>query len=322
MNKRNLIIAGCVLLAVAGGIFLAVRGTEKKVSYKTVTPFIGTIESAISATGTVQPQNRLAVKPPIGGRIEEILVVEGQKVGAGEVLALMSSTDRAALIDAARLQGDDVKKNWDDVYRPIPLMSPIEADVIVRGVEPGQTVTQADAVIVLSDRLIVKAQVDETDIGKVKLGQEALITLDAYPDIEVKALVDHISYESVMINNVTIYTVDIVPEKVPPVFRSGMSANVQIIQERAEGLLLLPEQAVQRDQGRASVLIGQGSGRKPQSREIELGRTDGDNVEVIKGLSLDERILQVDHSLASKGGSGGRTNPFMPSRPGSGRKGR
>jgi macrolide-specific efflux system membrane fusion protein len=51
------------------------------------------------------PQNRLEIKPPIAGRAEEVLVNEGELVKAGQIIAWMSSTDRAALLDAARAQG-------------------------------------------------------------------------------------------------------------------------------------------------------------------------------------------------------------------------
>ena len=86
-------------------------------------------------------------------------------------------------------------------------------------IQPGQTVTTSDAVVVLSDRLIVRAQVDETDIGKIKLNQGAFITLDAYLDTKIGAVVDHIYYESETVNNVTIYKVDLIPENTPEFFR-------------------------------------------------------------------------------------------------------
>ena len=163
----------------------------------------------VITTGVVEPQNRLEIKPSISGRIEEILVHEGDHVRSGDVLAWMSSTERAALIDAARSQGNKELKYWEEVYKKTPLISPIDGEIIDRPVEPGQTVTTSDAVLVLSDRLVVNAQFDETDVGKVKIGQKAFITLDAYPDIQLDGVVDHIAYESQVINNVTIYDVDI-----------------------------------------------------------------------------------------------------------------
>jgi len=65
----------------------------------------GNILASIPATGTVMPRNRLEIKPPVAGRVEQILVNEGHNVRKGEILAWMSSNDRAALLDAARAKG-------------------------------------------------------------------------------------------------------------------------------------------------------------------------------------------------------------------------
>jgi len=182
-NKTIKIIS--LLLATAALVFLifwfqSKRGEREQV--KEITPTRGKIQTLVSATGTVLPRNRLEVKPPVGGRIESILVKEGERVAAGETLAWMSSTERAALLDAARGKGEEELQYFQDTYKPIPLISPINGEVIVATTQPGQTVTTNDAVVVISDRLIVRAQVDETDIGKIKVGQKAIISLDAYPD--------------------------------------------------------------------------------------------------------------------------------------------
>ncbi len=281
---------------------------------KLVSPVYGTIQTVISTTGTVQPQNRLEIKPPISGRIEEIFVQEGDTVTVGQTLALMSSTERAALLDAARAQSKETLAYWQEVYKPTPFIASISGEVIVRTVEPGQTVTSSDAVIVLSDRLIVKAQVDETDIGRVSLGQTAVISLDAYPQTKVRAIVDHIAYESKIVNNVTIYEVDILPEKVPAVFRSGMSANVDIIEQRKEHVLLIPREAVKQDDEGSFVLVSTSSNNEPVKRRVQLGISDDKNVEVIAGLETqDNIIIATQNYLSSKEKDPGR-NPFMPSR--------
>ena len=100
--------------------------------------------------------------------MERVLVTEGDVVKQGQVLAWMSSTDRAALLDAARMQSKETSSYWETVYKPTPLIAPISGQVIVQQIQPGQTLGLDSAVVVLSDRLIVKAQVDETDIGRVK----------------------------------------------------------------------------------------------------------------------------------------------------------
>jgi macrolide-specific efflux system membrane fusion protein len=192
LNKKRrsvLSILGGVIVIVI--LILVLKPNKSSVEdIQVIHPTYGSIQTVISTTGTVQPQNRLEIKPPINGRIEEILVQEGDRVSVGQTLALMSSSERAALLDAARTQSKETLDYWEEVYRPTPLIAPIKGVVIVRGVEPGQTVASTDAVIVLSDRLIVQAQVDETDIGKVKIGQAAVISLDAYPDTKVEARVD------------------------------------------------------------------------------------------------------------------------------------
>ena len=305
-------------IAVCLSALLIIILKQKKTTAASITlinPGYGTIQTLISTTGTVQPQNRLEIKPPISGRVEEIFVREGDSVAAGKILAVMSSAERAALLDAARPQGKEQVSYWQEVYKPTPLIAPINGTVIVRGVEPGQTVTTSDAVIVLSDRLIVQAQVDETDIGKVRLKQTAIISLDAYPQTKVKAIVDHIAYESKVVNNVTIYEVDILPAKVPPIFRSGMSANIDIIEQRKENIMVIPLEAVKQDNDGPFVLLDQVNNKKTVKRAIELGISDDKNVEVTSGLNTQDTIIIENNTYQPSQGKGQGTNPFMPTRP-------
>ncbi|OGP82614.1 MAG: hypothetical protein A2Z08_09440 [Deltaproteobacteria bacterium RBG_16_54_11] len=315
-NKKWKIVLALLIAAGLGVIFLIALKQKQSpaAGIKLINPVYGAIETGISTTGTVQPQNRLEIKPPISGRIEKVLVHEGDRVTIGQTLALMSSTERAALLDAARAQNKEQLAYWEEVYKPTPLIAPIKGEVIVRAVEPGQTVTSGDAIIVLSDRLIVQAQVDETDIGKVRLKQAALISLDAYPDTKVKATIDHIAYESTIVNNVTIYKVDILPEKVPAIFRSGMSATINIVEQSKENVLLIPLEAVKQDAEGSFVLISTGSSEKPVIHRVQLGISDDKNVEVVSGLETKDTITIVtqDYQPAKDTGSG--TNPFMPRR--------
>jgi macrolide-specific efflux system membrane fusion protein len=316
-NKKWNIVLSIMIIAILS-IIIVIVFKQKKTSVESIreiNPIYGTIQTVISTTGTVQPQNRLEIKPPMNGRIEKIFVQEGERVTIGQTLGLMSSTERAALLDAARAQAKETLAYWQDVYKPTPLIAPITGEVIVRGVEPGQTVTSSDAIMVLSDRLIVQAQVDETDIGKVRLGQAAIISLDAYPETKVTATVDHIAYESTIVNNVTIYEVDILPEKVPSIFRSGMSANIDISEQSKENILLIPLEAVKRDDEGSFVLMNQGNGKKPAQRRVTLGISNDTHVEVIAGLKTEDKIIiETQSYLPAKEKEQGR-NPFMPSPP-------
>ena len=314
-NKKIKIIAGILILAVLA-VFFIVKNKNTQTNgeiTKEIKPARGRIQNMISSTGTVLPKNRLEIKPPVNGRVDEVLVKEGEQITVGQTLAWMSSTERAALLDAARGQGEETLEYWKQAYKAIPLISPISGEVIVSTTQPGQTVTTSDAVVVLSDQLIVRAQVDETDIGKVKLGQSAVIVLDAYPDNDIKAEVEHIYYESETVNNVTIYKVDLIPQIVPLFFRSGMNATINFIENSKDDAILLPSDAILRDKEGSYVLLKETQGKLPVKRAIQIGISDDKNTEVISGIGLNDTVI-VKEEKYSLPQTTTTTNPFMPSR--------
>ncbi|MEE8638258.1 MAG: efflux RND transporter periplasmic adaptor subunit, partial [Candidatus Margulisiibacteriota bacterium] len=213
---------------------------KKEEQLKTVRVEVGSIKAEIPSTGIVEPRNRLEIKPPIAGRIDRVQVKEGQSVKKGQILAWMSSSDRAALLDAARAKGEAEVKRWEDVYKPTPIMAPLNGFIIQRAVEPGQTVSMNDPILVMADYLIVKAQVDETDIGNIRLGQPVNVELDAYPGKTIAGKVEHIAFESKIVSNVTIYEVDVLPGRVPAFFRAGMSTTVNFVLQEKNNILILP----------------------------------------------------------------------------------
>ncbi|HOX09475.1 MAG TPA: efflux RND transporter periplasmic adaptor subunit [Candidatus Omnitrophota bacterium] len=304
-----------VLVVIGAGAYFMLRPKQdavQKEEAKEVKPAVGIVETYISTTGSVLPQNRLEIKPTVNGRIDKILVKEGDNVKTGQTLGWMSSTERAALLDAAKGKDEATLKYWEDAYKAIPLLAPIDGEVIVSTIQPGQTVTTADAIFVLSDRLIVRAQVDETDIGKIKLGQAAILSLDAYPDTKIRSTVGHIYYESETVNNVTIYKADMIPAEVPEYFRSGMNANVDFIDKRKENVLTLPLDAVRSDSEGSYVLLSQGSGSSPVRRAVTTGLSDDKNIEIISGVTAEDTVeIRSKKFVLPKNQSAG-TNPFMP----------
>lgn len=314
-NKNDKYFIALALFVAFLIIFVVIKKRSSKDEFITseIKASIADIQISVSTTGVVEPQNRLEMKPPINGRIEEILVREGEKVKRGQILAWMSSTERAALLDAARAQGEEKVKYWEDVYKATPLISPIDGEVIVRAVEPGQTLTSSNPVIVLSDRLIVSAQFDETDIGRIKVGQKAFITLDAYPSIKIEGTVDHIAYESELVNNVIIYNVDILPHQTPEFLRSGMSANVQVIEKARQDVVIIPLEAIYTEHGKTFVKVKKNARSAPKKREIEIGLRDEKYAEVISGLTAEDIVIIRGQNYIPKKKKTG-TNPFMPFR--------
>ena len=266
----------------------------------------------ILSTGTVSPENRLDIKPPVAGRVEQLLVEEGKRVKKGQVLAWVSSTERAAMLDSARGEGEASLKQWEQFYKPTPIYAPIDGIIIVQNIQVGQSFAISDAILTMSDRLTVKAQVDETDIAKIKLGQKANLTLDAYPDEKTDAKVVHIGFDAKTVNSVTSYIVDVLPAKVPKHMLSGMTANVTFILSELPGALIIPTEAVSTKNGIGCVRI------KPAHPDdaiecvrISFSPSQGLETVVTSGLTEGQIVLVPQYKSPGQKDAGGK-NPFSP----------
>lgn len=273
-------------------VFFIFRSENKQKMEQQFAEYIiksGDIDLNILSTGIVQPQNKLEIKPPISGRAETILIEEGSVVKKNQIIAWMSSIDRAALIDAARAKGDKALKEWEEYYPPTPIMAPIDGTIIRKGVEVGQTFSYHDSIMTMSNRLTIKAQVDETDIARIKIGQKAMITLDAYPDSPFAGKVDKIAYDATTLNNVTTYVVDVIPETIPENMRSGMTTNVNFHILSKKNVLFLPSNAMKVHAGKYLVsLLIEGN---QVDREIKVGDSDGKKVEILDGVKENDIAL-------------------------------
>lgn len=316
MKKNKVGIATALLIVGAGLYFFTRRRAEtpaEGTTQRVVQAHRGPIELTVEATGVVSPLNRVEIKPPIAGRIEDIRVAEGSRVEKAQVLAWMSTTDRAAILDAARAQGPEALKRWDDVYRPTPIAAPLAGEIILKNIVVGQTVDQSSVLFALSDRLIVLAQVDEVDIGRVTEGLPARITLDAYPPLSIPGRVFNILHEGKNVSNVITYGVKVAPEKTPPFFRSQMTANVSFVLQRKESALLVPAAAVQDRNGVKQVLVP-GADGKPSVREVTTGLENGESVEILTGLNEGESVLVVRKKYTPQKGESSSPLVMSPGR--------
>jgi len=314
LNSRNKKILALVLavVAIVAGVIIYRKNNEEVKVMKEVPVIRGNLVLKVQASGTVSPENRLEIKPPVAGRIDEVLVKEGAVVKKGKILAWISSTERAALLDSVRTQGAKEIKRWEELYKPTPVMAPINGTIILRNVEAGQTFMNTDSIFTMADRLTVKAQVDETDIAQIKVGQSAVITLDAYPNTPVPGKVVHVAYDATVTNNVTTYVCDVLPDEVPDFMRSGMTSNVSIEVARKENVLLLPLTAIIMDQDGSRVRLKQNED-KSSVLPVETGSDDGKQIEITSGLN-DNDIVLVEETEKKFGGKKSGS-PFMPTGP-------
>jgi macrolide-specific efflux system membrane fusion protein len=302
--KKILSVSLIIIVTGAGAWFWTTKkanGRQKAQSVRIITVERGNLEDTVEATGDVTPMNRVEIKPPISGRIEELLVDEGDAVKRGQIIAWMSSSDRAAILDAARAKGPDELKKWEDTYKPTPIVAPLSGVLILKNVVVGQMVDAGTVLFAMSDRLIVLANVDEADIGRVKNGASARIVLDAYPDQAITGKVIQILHEGKNISNVITYGVKIIPDSTPAFFRSQMTANVTLILNHKDNVLLLPSDALSQGSDGSYVLVP-GPDKKPITKQIKTGLQSGNRVEIIEGLvEGDSVVIARGHYVPQQG---------------------
>lgn len=317
--KKLIIVLVAAALAGGGWYAFKKRNGDGKPKYLSARAELRDLSEVVDTTGVVEPENRVEIQPSAAGRIEEILAEEGEAIKAGEVLALMSSSDRVAILDAARAAGDEQYKHWKETYRPIKIISPIDGTLILKNVVPGQTVGAGTVLFAISDSLIVSASLDEADIGRVKRGQGAAIVLDAYPDKRVRASIFKILDEGTTKSNVVTYTVKLRPDRVPEFFRSQMTANVKIRISERKDVLLLPAIAVTTNPNGETAVIKELKDGQPVYARVRTGQNEGDNVEIVSGLEPGETVVYLEKVYSAQVDTSGK-NPLMPTRPGTGRQ--
>jgi macrolide-specific efflux system membrane fusion protein len=274
-----------------------------------VKPSRGPLTIKAQATGNVEPENRVLVTPSVSGRAEEVLFAEGQTMKKGQIMAWISSSERTALLDSLKMTESTPaeKKMVEEAYNLTPVVAPIAGMVVKRAVEPGQSVSGAKELAVISDRLIVRTSVDETDIGAVKEGQRAEFYLDAFPKDKYKGRVLAISHESSLKNGVTVYDVKILPSGNTSALRSGMTADVRIITGTKPNALFIPKKAVKYKDGDALVSVKASPTGKLTEKKVTVGAANEKTIEVISGITETDTVY-YSSGIAKESSSGFRVS--------------
>jgi HlyD family secretion protein len=175
--------------------------------------------------------------------------------------------------------------------------------------------------LTLSDlsRIFVVAAVDESDIGKVALGQAVTVTVDAFPLKEFKGTVVRIAAKGVNLSNVVTFEVKIeVTGNAKELLKPEMTANVKeiLIAEKSDVLLVPCEAIVRKGRGKQIVTLVK-EGAENEDVTVETGITDGTKTEVVTGLTEGQTVLVRKGALetkwagAQKGPGGGAVRGTM-----------
>ncbi|HML36621.1 MAG TPA: efflux RND transporter periplasmic adaptor subunit [Bacillota bacterium] len=175
--KKIIIIAVAVILAVglaAGGYFL----------YESASYF-KTDNASVSA-------DTIKIMPLVSGTIESWNVKEGDDVKQGEVLG---KQDVSSLVNSSKVDQAALENSADTILSKAEIKAPVDGKIVQSNVIKGSTAAAGSTVAVLADtsNLYINANIEETDIFKIKVGQKVEVKIDAYPGKSFTGYVETIS---------------------------------------------------------------------------------------------------------------------------------
>ncbi len=227
------------------------------------------------------------------------LAVNKQNVARAQMLVLQAKIAQAqaqVAQDAANLKQLEEQLNYTDI------VSPIDGIILSRDVEMGDAVSSilvlgsgATLVMTLGDtsQVYVKGKVDESDIGRVYLGQPARIKVESFKDKTFNGVVTKISPMGVEKDNVTTFEVRVSIQNPGGELKAEMTANAEIILEEHKAVLQIPEGAIIYDKDRnASVEVPDPKGKDGKNKvAINIGISNGAKTEVLKGLKENDQVI-------------------------------
>jgi len=155
------------------------------------------------------------------------------------------TTAQASVTQAeANLKIDETNVNF------AVIKSPVDGIVLSRSIEPGQTIAASFSVTTLFEiaedlrKMILQVNIDEADVGKVKVGQPVLFTVDAYPGRQFPGTITIIRYSSTTTNNVVTYLAEISVNNADLLLRPGMTATATITVQSIPHALLVSNHAL------------------------------------------------------------------------------
>jgi HlyD family secretion protein len=227
------------------------------------------------------------------------LAVNKQQLGKANVV---SATSKLKQAEAQVAQAQALLDEKEKEYRNSTIVSPIDGMVLSRDVEVGSAVSSilvlgssATLVMTLGDirEVYVKGKVDESDIGKVYLGQPARIKVESYKDKTFSGKVTKISPMGVEKDNVTTFEVRVSIDNSSGELKSQMTANAEILLEEHKGILMVPEGALIYDKDRkASVMVPDPAAKDGRKKlDVTVGISNGSKTELLSGLKEGQQVI-------------------------------
>ncbi len=356
MSKTVKIIIGIVLVILLAVVlkYFKDSNSEEVIEYEVEEPFYDSIDTKAVATGKLNPEEEIELKPQISGIVDEIMVEEGDVVQKGDLIAkirvvpneqaLVSANSR---INTARLtynnaktlydrnkvlfdkgviskqdferteldlnQADESLRQAQNDYQIIRqgsvsggrgantnIIAQISGTILEIPVREGDQVIESNnfndgttiATIADMNKMIFEGKVDEAEVGKIEEGKDIKVILGAIGQKEFPAKLTFVAPKGIEENGAVQFTVKAdVEVDVQTNIRAGYSANAEIELASKDSTLVIREALVQFDriteQAFVEVLTGE---NQYERKDIELGLSDGINVEILEGIAQGDKI--------------------------------
>ncbi|MFZ3064390.1 MAG: efflux RND transporter periplasmic adaptor subunit [Nitrospirota bacterium] len=325
-----------ILSVIAIGVVFLFLGLRNRDNNNAVIVQYGKINQIVAATGKIEGVNQAELSAKITGRIKRILVKERDIVKTNQPLVLLDSEELDAQVKEAEtvfsqaernykraknLFGDGIisKKEYDDsedeykrtkasleylkaMLANTIIRAPFSGTIVRKYKEEGEVISSLgtpETILLIADvsKINAKVEVDESDIGKLRIGQRAYVTTDTYPGERFygkiakigmmvgKKLIKSNDPKEIMDKKVLETEIELNPtEKLT----LGMTVDAKIIVVEKEKALIVPKKAVQRDES-GEILYVLNNGTK-EKRKIKTGERDDVHVEVVEGVKEGEKI--------------------------------
>ncbi|MES0874808.1 efflux RND transporter periplasmic adaptor subunit [Sinimarinibacterium thermocellulolyticum] len=304
------------------------RGKDKaeqqaRIPVETVRVQTGPIAAAYRGTATLQAEDEATVTAKQSGVIERVLVEEGERVRAGQVLAKLETERLELELARAKATLDQLEQDFRrnelvyarkliarEVYerakyeldgarasfelarlalQEAEIKAPFDGVVSLRHVKVGNTIQAGSPAfrITRMDRLEAQIFVPERDIHKLAPGQPATLVVDAWPDKRFQGRILRVNPVVDAATGTVKVTVAMAPDQ--PELRPGMFGRVEIVYDRRANALLVPKDAVLTEDEQHSVFVV--SEGRAHRRSIRVGYSDADHYEVLDGLKAGEELV-------------------------------
>jgi len=227
------------------------------------------------------------------------LALNKQNVAKAQVLVLTAKEKQAA----AQVQQDKANlAQLEEQLSYTTITSPIDGVILSRDVEMGDAVSSilvlgSSATLIMTlgatSQVYVKGKVDESDIGKVYLGQPARIKVESFKDKTFHGKVTKIAPMGVEKDNVTTFEVRVSINNPGGELKANMTANAEIILEEHKNVLQIPEGALIYDKDKKTYVQVPDPSAKDGARKVAInaGISNGAKTEVLSGLKEGEQVV-------------------------------